>query len=48
MGYRRVDDRRVVSGIIYVIRGGLMWRDAPKGYGSHKPVLSKVEGGQPS
>ena len=27
-GIARVDDRRVVSGIIYVIRGGLMWRDA--------------------
>ena len=32
-GIPRVDDRRIVSGIIYVIRGGLMWRDAPKAYG---------------
>lgn len=30
-GKRRVDDRRVVSGIIYVIRNGLMWQDAPRG-----------------
>ena len=29
-GVPRVDDRRVVSGIIYVIRNGLQWRDAPK------------------
>lgn len=28
-GAPRVDDRRVVSGIIHIIRGGLMWRDAP-------------------
>ncbi len=26
----RVDDRRVVSGIVYVIRNGLQWKDAPK------------------
>jgi len=29
-GNPRVDDRRTVSGIIYVIKHGLMWRDAPK------------------
>lgn len=28
-GVPRVDDRRVVSGIIYVIRHRLQWRDAP-------------------
>ncbi len=28
-GVPRVDDRRVVSGIIFVIRNGLRWRDAP-------------------
>ena len=33
-GIPRVDDRRVVSGIAYVIRNGLPWRDAPNGYGS--------------
>ena len=27
-GIPRVDDRRVVSGIIFVIRNGLRWRDA--------------------
>jgi transposase len=26
-GVPRVDDRRVVSGIIYVIRNGLQWKD---------------------
>jgi putative transposase len=28
-GIPRVDDRRVVSGIVHVIRSGLRWRDAP-------------------
>ena len=35
-GVPRVDDRRVVSGIIHVIRNGLRWRDAPADYGPHK------------
>lgn len=35
-GIPRVDDRRVLSGIIFVIKGGLRWRDAPPGYGPHK------------
>jgi transposase len=35
-GIPRVDDRRIVSAIIYVIKHGLMWRDAPKAYGPHK------------
>ena len=40
-GISRVDDRRIVSGIIYVIRGGLMWRDAPRGYGPHKTIYNR-------
>jgi hypothetical protein len=31
-GLPRVDDRRVISGIIYVIRNGLQWNDAPRAY----------------
>ncbi|MBV0890233.1 transposase, partial [Komagataeibacter oboediens] len=27
-GVPRVDDRRVLSGIVYVIRNGLQWKDA--------------------
>ncbi|WP_215747542.1 transposase, partial [Gluconobacter sp. P1C6_b] len=34
-GVPRVDDRRVLSGIVYVIRNGLQWKDAPKAYGPH-------------
>ena len=40
-GKRRVDDRRVVSGIIYIIRNGLMWKDAPRGYGPHKTLYNR-------
>jgi transposase len=35
-GKPRVDDRRVLSGIIFVNRNGLRWGDAPKDYGPHK------------
>ena len=40
-GVARVDDRRVVSGIVYVIRNGLQWKDAPSGYGPHKTLYNR-------
>ena len=40
-GVPRVDDRRVLSGIIYVIKNGLRWCDAPAGYGPHKTLYSR-------
>jgi putative transposase len=40
-GVPRVDDRRVVSGIIHVIRNGLRWRDAPEVYGPHKTLFAR-------
>jgi putative transposase len=40
-GIARVDDRRVLSGIIFVIRNGLRWRDAPKDYGPHKTIYNR-------
>jgi len=40
-GGQRVDDRRVISGIIFVIRNGLRWRDAPKDYGPHKTIFNR-------
>jgi transposase len=40
-GIARVDDRRVVSGIVYVIRNGLQWKDAPKEYGPHKTLYNR-------
>jgi hypothetical protein len=41
-GKRHVDDRRVVTGIIYVIRNGLMWKDGPRGYGTPLPELRSL------
>lgn len=40
-GVERVDDRRIISGIIYVIRNGLQWKDAPRGYGPHKTLYNR-------
>jgi transposase len=40
-GIPRVDDRRVVSGIVHVIRNGLRWRDAPAAYGPHKTLYNR-------
>ena len=40
-GVPRVDDRRIISGIIFVIRNGLRWRDAPKDYGPHKTIYNR-------
>ena len=40
-GVPRVDDRRVVSGIIFIIRNGLRWRDAPSEYGPHKTLYNR-------
>ncbi len=40
-GVPRVDDRRVISGIIFVIKNGLRWRDAPKEYGPHKTIYNR-------
>jgi transposase len=40
-GVPRVDDRRVISGIIFVLKNGLRWRDAPPAYGPHKTVYNR-------
>jgi transposase len=40
-GVPGVDDRRVISGIVFVIRNGLRWRDAPPGYGPHKTIYNR-------
>jgi transposase len=40
-GVPRVDDRRVLSGILFVIRNGLRWRDAPADYGPHKTLYNR-------
>ena len=40
-GKPRVDDRRVLSGIIFVNRNGLRWRDAPSEYGPAKTLYNR-------
>ncbi len=40
-GKPRVDDRRVLSSIIFINRNGLRWRDAPKEYGPHKTLSNR-------
>jgi putative transposase len=40
-GVPRVDDRRIISWIIFVIPGGLRWRDAPREYGPHKTIRNR-------
>jgi transposase len=40
-GKPRVDDRRVLSGIIFINRNGLRWCDAPKEYGPHKTLYNR-------
>jgi transposase len=40
-GVSRVDDLRVLSGIIYVIKHGLQWKDAPREYGPYKTLYNR-------
>lgn len=40
-GKPRVDDRRVLSGIIFIQRNGLMWKHAPQDYGPPKTLYNR-------
>lgn len=40
-GTPRVDDRRVLSGLVFVNRHGLRWRDAPSIYDPHKTLYNR-------
>jgi putative transposase len=40
-GVARVDDRRIVSAIVFVIKNWLRWRDAPREYGPHKTIYNR-------
>ena len=40
-GVPRVDDRRVISGIIHVLQSGCRWRDAPPAYGPYKTLYNR-------
>ncbi len=40
-GKPRVDDRRVLSGVIFINRNGLRWCDAPREYGPPKTLYNR-------
>jgi transposase len=40
-GKPRVDDRRVLSGIVFINRNGLRWCDAPREYGPPKTLYNR-------
>ena len=40
-GARRVDDRRVISGIMHMLRSGARWRDCPSAYGPYTTIYNR-------
>ncbi len=40
-GKARVDDRRVISGIVHVLKSGCRWVDAPEAYGPRKTLYNR-------
>jgi transposase len=40
-GAHRVDDRRVISGIMHMLRSGGRWKDCPGVYGPHTTIYNR-------
>lgn len=40
-GLKRVDDRRVLSGIVHVLRSGCHWSHCPREYGPPKTIYNR-------
>lgn len=40
-GARRVDDRRVISGIMHMLRSGGRWKDCPAAYGPYTTIYNR-------
>jgi transposase len=40
-GARRVDDRRVISGILHVLKTGCRWKDCPADYGPPTTIYNR-------
>jgi len=40
-GARRVDDRRVISGVVHMLRSGARWRDCPSEYGPYTTIYNR-------
>jgi transposase len=41
-GVRRVNDRRVLNGIFWVLRSGAPWRDLPRSFGPYTTCYNRV------
>lgn len=40
-GARRVDDRRVISGIMHMLKAGVRWHDCPADYGPYTTIYNR-------
>ena len=40
-GAHRVDDHRVISGIVHMLRSGARWRDCPPEYGPYTTIYNR-------
>ena len=40
-GARRVDDHRVISGIVHMLQSGARWRDCPAEYGPYTTIYNR-------
>src|SRR5262245_37462995 len=40
-GIKRTDDRRVISGIVHVLKSGCRWSDCPGVYGPHTLIYNR-------
>jgi transposase len=40
-GVPRQDDRRIISGIVHVLKSGCRWSDCPEAYGPHTTVYNR-------
>jgi len=40
-GKKRVDDRRVISGIVHILKSGCRWSDCPEAYGPATTIYNR-------
>ncbi|WP_082089377.1 transposase [Methanosarcina horonobensis] len=43
VGRKRVNDRQIINGILYVLVTGCQWRDMPKQYGSYVTAWRRLK-----
>ena len=48
MGRPRADDRRILEGILWVLRTGARWQDIPREYGSPTTCWRRLQQGEQS